>query len=296
MNPQKLHAHHMALLTHQTDRMVLFVADHKIEHLNADFYGPHLDPTIANPEHLFSLACQADIGGFATHLGLIARYGRRYPSIPYIAKLTGTTNLIPAAQQDPYSAPLWTVDDVLKVKKQHRLSLCGIGITIYIGSAYESDMLAFAAQEIAAAHENGLIACLWIYPRGTAVANPLDANLIAGAAGIAACLGADIVKVHPPAPTQHQTSSQLLKQATVAAGTTAVICSGGTLQTPEQLIQATYDQMHEAGTRGIAVGRNLFQRPLPQAILLAKALAALVYHGASVDQALKILPFSEETR
>ena len=47
---------------------------------------------------------------------------------------------------------------------------------------------------------------LWIYPRGKAVPDEKDPDLIAGAAGVALCLGADFVKVNPPKATDSQTS------------------------------------------------------------------------------------------
>ena len=49
------------------------------------------------------------------------------------------------------------------------VNVVGIGYTIYLGSEYESTMMAEAGELIAQAHANGLIVVLWIYPRGKAV-------------------------------------------------------------------------------------------------------------------------------
>ena len=264
-------------LTRNTGNIFLFVADHKIEHLNKDFYGTDIDPSVGNPEHLFRIAQAGDIGGFATHMGLLTRYALDYPKVNYIVKLTGKTNLISAAEDDPYSTPLSCVDDVALLKKQQKLLIRGIGITIYPGSMYEASMLEFAAQQIFEAHQHGLVAILWIYPRGKAVSKENDIATIAGAAGLAASLGADFVKVHPPEKSELQSSAQLLKQATQAAGNTALICSGGERLSSEQLIEQISQQMQIGKTRGCAVGRNLFQRPLNEAIALSKKLAAIVY-------------------
>ena len=38
-----------------------------------------------------------------------------------------------------------------------------------------------------------------------------EAHLIAGAAGVAACLGADFVKLHPPAATKEASSAPAFK-------------------------------------------------------------------------------------
>src|SRR5579864_9387764 len=80
---------HYAAITKNTGNLFLFAADQKIEHLNTDFYGNTIHPDANSPEHLFKIASQGSIGAFATHIGLIARYGRQYPKIHYIAKLNG---------------------------------------------------------------------------------------------------------------------------------------------------------------------------------------------------------------
>ena len=73
-----------------------------------------------------------------------------------------------------------------------------------------------AGELIAQAHANGLIVVLWIYPRGKAVKAEKDPALIAGAAGVALCLGADFVKVNPPKPEDGTAPAEALKVATVA--------------------------------------------------------------------------------
>ena len=87
-------------------------------------------------------------------------------------------------------------------------------------------MLAEAAQAVLEAHQHGLLTVLWIYPRGAAVKDEKDPHLIAGATGVAACLGSDFVKVN--APKKEGTASAVLPQeATLAAGRTKVVCAGG---------------------------------------------------------------------
>ena len=93
-------------LTKGTERLFLFAADHKIEHLDKDFYGPSIDPAAHDPKHLFSIAQQPWIGGFATQLGLAARYGHQHPGIQYLIKLNSKTNLVPLDLQFDESATL----------------------------------------------------------------------------------------------------------------------------------------------------------------------------------------------
>ena len=186
-------------LTKGTERFFLFAADHKMEHLDADFYGPGIPPEVHNPAHLFAIASQAKIGALATQLGLIARYGQLYPTINYVAKLNSKITLYPYDKQsiptDPFSKQLWSVSDALLLKKQANIGIRAIGLTLYLGNEHEEEMLAQAAEAVFQAHQNGLVAILWIYLRGKAVKDENDAALLAGAAGVAACLGADFVKI-----------------------------------------------------------------------------------------------------
>ena len=73
---------------------MLFAGDQKAEHLNDDFFGRGIGPQDNDPEHLFRIASQANIGVFAAQLGLIARFGMDYPNVPYLVKLNSKTNLV----------------------------------------------------------------------------------------------------------------------------------------------------------------------------------------------------------
>jgi fructose-bisphosphate aldolase / 6-deoxy-5-ketofructose 1-phosphate synthase len=263
------------LLTHATGNLFLFAADHKIEHLDADFHGPHVHKAAHDPHHLFSLAQQSPSGGMATQLGLIAQYGLHYPSVTYVAKLSSKTNIIPLSQKEPFSPLLWTVDDVIAFKKSSNLTIAGIGITVYLGSYFEDRMLEQAAQTIFQAHQQGLVAIVWMYPRGKAVLDATDPHLIAGAVGVAASLGADFVKIHPPHSTNASTAD-LLRSIVEAAGNTKVICAGGTYTEKEALLEKIHTYM-ASGVAGVAIGRSLFQHSLPDAVSLAKKIAQLVY-------------------
>ncbi len=276
------------MITQNTDHLFLFACDQKIEHLNADFYGERIHPDAAHAEHIFKIASQSPVGALATHLGLIARYGKQYPTIPYIAKLNGKTDLIKPEHKDPFSLQLWRVHDAIKMKEEHNINICGIGLTLYIGSEYEAEMLQQTAQIIRDAHDVGLIAIIWIYPRGKAISNDQDPELLAGAVGIAASLGADFVKIKAPLDGQGKSSMQWLEIASAAAGNTKIICSGGKQIEAEQLLKNIHEQITIGKVDGCAVGRNIFQRALPNAIALSKAIAAIVYQGKGVENAIQI--------
>jgi len=276
-----------SLATHDSGRLMLFAGDQKIEHLNKDFYGDGISSDDNNPVHLFNIACKAKIGVFATQLGLIAQYGGDFPDVPYLVKLNSKTNLVKKDQQDPRSPLLIPVGKVMEFKKNSGLNILGVGFTIYLGSEYEGEMMHDAMKIVYEAHLNGLISVLWIYPRGKAVEDEKNPNLIAGAAGVAACLGADFVKVNPP-KQEGVNSAELLKQAVAAAGKTKVVCAGGSSTDAEKFLKGLHDQIHIGGASGNATGRNIHQKPLDEAVRFTNAIYAITVENKTVEQAMKI--------
>ncbi|UCH94375.1 MAG: aldolase [Candidatus Aminicenantes bacterium] len=275
------------LVTHGSGRLMLFAGDQKIEHLNKDFYGEGIHEDDNEPEHLFKIADAAEIGLLATQLGLISMYGSDYPEVPYLVKLNSKTNLVKTAQQDPLSPTLVEVEQVVEFKKNSGLEIVGIGYTVYLGSEYEHVMLREAAQAVYKAHQAGLLTVLWVYPRGQAVKDEKDPDLIAGATGVAATLGSDFVKVNPP-KKDGAANAELLIQAVKAAGKTKVICAGGSSTDPKAFLQSLHDQINIAGVSGNATGRNIHQKSFEEAVRMCNAISAITIHGKSVEEAVNI--------
>ncbi|MBO4302576.1 aldolase [Methanosarcinaceae archaeon] len=275
-------------ITQKSGRLMLFAGDQKIEHLNDDFYGKDIPLDDSDPEHMFRIASQAKIGVFATQLGLIARYGMDYKDVPYLVKLNSKTHLVKTAQDDPFSTQLYSIDQVAEFKENSGLKILGVGYTVYLGSEYESDMLEQAAQIIYEAHRIGLIAVLWIYPRGKAVAAEKDPHLIAGATGTGACLGADFVKVNYP-KADGAKSQEIFKEAILAAGRTKVVCAGGSGTDPAKFLEDLHNQIHISGAGGNATGRNIHQKPLDEAVRMCNAIYAITVEDASLEDAKKIV-------
>ncbi len=275
--------------TQNSGRLFLFAADQKIEHLNQDFFGPDIPEECNNPEYLFTIASKGRIGAFATHLGLIAQYGQKYKNINYVIKLNSKTNLIPTAQEDPISLFINSPQEAIEFKNSSKLNIVGLGYTIYLGSKYESQMLKQAEETIYHSHQAGLIAIIWIYPRGKAVPDEKESSIIAGAAGVGASLGADFIKVNPPSAETPEKSAQLLLEATQAAGKSKVICSGGKLKDEKHFLQELHQQIHIGKASGCATGRNIFQKPFPYSVKFCNAIASIVFDDSDVATATKKL-------
>lgn len=272
--------------THGKGRLMLFAGDQKIEHLNNDFFGEGIHEDDADPEHLFRIADKAKIGVFAAQYGLITKYGPDHKDIPYLVKLNSKTNLVKTEQMDPYNRMLVGVDRVVKMKENSGLKILAVGYTVYLGSEFEHKMLREASKIICDAHEHGLLAVIWAYPRGKAVADEKDPHLIAGATGTAACLGADFVKVNYP-KKEGGDSKELFREAILAAGRTKVVCAGGSSTDVKAFLRRLKDQV-EIGASGNATGRNIHQKGLDEAVRMCNAISAITLEDSSVEEAMKI--------
>lgn len=273
------------LITKQTGRLFLFAGDQRVEHLNNDFFGSDIAPDDASPEHLFQIASSSRIGVFATQLGYIAKFGKKYPHIPYAVKLNSKSNLVTEEYHDPFSAAWYDVRQVVDFTRQTKLHIPAVGYTVYVGSSYESAMLREAAQIVLEAHKAGLLAILWMYPRGKAVTDKYNAHTIAGAINIGSALGADFIKINRPVPEDHNA----LQEITAAGEGSRLLFAGGDSMSAGQLLRLIHEEVNGAGIAGAAVGRNLHQRPLAEAVALANAIAGIVYDGQTPEITSRVL-------
>ncbi|KXK09033.1 MAG: Fructose-bisphosphate aldolase class 1 [Microgenomates bacterium OLB22] len=217
--------HHFKLATFPNNTMLMLAGDQKVEHLNDDYFGDGIPLADSDPHHLFMIAAKTHCTCMATQLGMIARYGHLAPHTPYVVKINSKTNAITPGVIDPLSTKWYTIDDVVDLKRSSHASIVGVGYTIYLGSSYEQYMLAEAAQVVYEAHRHGLLAILWVYPKGSHLRSENNAHLMAGCAGVATALGADFVKLELPKellPTPEE-----LSEVIAAAGNTGVLLAGG---------------------------------------------------------------------
>ncbi|NCB20318.1 MAG: aldolase [Clostridia bacterium] len=283
------------LATNNTGNLLLFAGDQKVEHLNDDFVGSGISLEDGDPEHLFKIAKSIPGAVLATHIGLLSQYGEDYKQLPFILKVNGKTNLNDT-KDSPYNGAWLGLEDIINFKNQSELKIVGLGYTIYLGSKQEAQMLKEAATTIMAAHQAGILAIIWMYPRHSKIKNEDDTHLIAGGAGVAASLGADFVKVKYPYKTANSDQkAKSFQEVVKAAGRTKIICVGGAKQDANELLIHLSRQLKN-GTAGLAIGRNLHQRSLTEASQLGKALSAMIHSQASKSEAVKILKSKKEIK
>jgi class I fructose-bisphosphate aldolase len=214
-------------------------------------HGPESDfnDKNANPLYILDIAKRGKYQGVVFQKGIAEKYNKeiRKSKVPLIVKLNGKTNLY---KGEPYSAPLGTVEEAIK------LGAKAVGYTIYIGSAHESRMFRDFERIEKEAHKKGLPIITWIYPRGKSVKNEVSREMMAYAARTGLELGADIVKMKWNGKVKD------LRWAVKSAGRTKIVISGGSKKTEFSFLEEVKNIM-ASGAAGIAVGRNVWQSKNP---------------------------------
>ncbi len=248
-------------------KSLILAHDHGLEHGPTAFDGVE---DRLNPETVFEMATHDAVTALAVQKGLAETY---YPSyeddVALLAKCNGTSSLW---EGEPYSPKTWSVENAVDVGAD------AIGYTVYPGTNREPEMTEEFCAVQETAREHGLPVAMWSYPRGQAIKEHRSPEVIAYAARIGLELGSDLVKVKYPR------SPEALAHAVDAAGDVRLVLSGGSKTSDYEfcsLVEAAID----AGAGGLAVGRNVWQREDPIAIL--DALEQIVFEGATADSALE---------
>ena len=244
------------------DRKAPFLGDGRSKLLAYDQgqeHGPSTDFNDKNvdPAYVMDIAAKGRFNGVIFQKGTAERFydGR----VPLIVKVNGKTSL---PKGEPVSRQVCSV--------QHAISLgaMGVGYTIYLGSGFESEMLAEFGRIQEQAHERGVAAIAWIYPRGAAVQNDTSKEIVAYAARTGLELGADAVKI------KYTGDSASFSWAVKSAAGVRVFMSGGPkAPTDDDFLKQVQGVMAAGGT-GLAVGRNVWQNqdPLAMADKLRKVI------------------------
>lgn len=265
-----------------TGKLVILPVDQGFEHGPARSFAPN--PAGYDPRYHYQLAIDAGCNAYAAPLGFIAAGAAEFAGqIPLILK-ANNHDLLYTAEGAPLPAVTAGVDDAL------RLGCSAIGFTIYPGSGARTEMYEELRELIAEAKAAGLAVVVWSYPRGVIPKEAETAvDVVAYAAHIACQLGADIVKVKPPANQPWDPKArEALEKAGVKLDTLAdrvrhviqaafngrriVIFSGGEAKGTEAVLEENR-QTALGGGFGTIIGRNSFQRPHDEAVdLLHKVM------------------------
>jgi class I fructose-bisphosphate aldolase len=260
--------------------LMLLPIDQGLEHGPIDFL---VNPPALDPEFQLKLALEGTYSGIVFHIGLATKYMKQYAGkIPLVLKINGKTNIPSDAQAfSPLDA---SVEDAV------RLGADAVGYTLYVGSpAQDRDFLQFN-QVRQDAEKYGMPIIIWAYPRGEAVKAKGGVDSLYAidyAARVALELGADVVKLNVPehdkiSPDQAKPYNEMnegyagsIARVVRSAGRAFVLFSGGSKLDDEDLAMKARMAM-ENGATGLIFGRNMWQRPMGDALSMSRRLSELM--------------------
>lgn len=264
--------------------MLVLPVDQGLEHGPGDFLP---NPPSERPEFQIRLALDGGYSAVAFHYGIAARYLAPFAGrIPLILKLNGKTNIPP--EDRPLSGLTGTVEDAV------RLGADAVGYTLYVGSPRQDEDFAQLTRVRADCDRYAMPLVVWAYPRGEAIERAGGRDSLYAvdyAARVAVELGADVVKLNPPVPDPSRPGlprpyAELSLDARAAvekvvrtAGSAFVLFSGGHRLDDAGLL-ARARLVMEAGATGLIFGRNLWQRPMAEALRLSAEIRAIMLAAA----------------
>lgn len=276
------YTNNLKVITNTYTKVIMLAADQRVEHTNSSFLGKNISIDDLSPEHFFKIASISKVNLLATQFGLIDRYAKNYKNINYIVKINSITKLLKDSEGYTNSLPWVDLDYLYNYTKQNKVNVVGVGFTVFLGIKDESKMLQQASKIVINAHKYGWPVIFWVYPKSYAYKNENDPVVVNTACSVGNALGADIIKVNEPIK-KNKVLSSLIKNAVTSAGNTKVIISGGSSIDSNEFLYKAYDQVYKGGSYGVAVGRNIHQKSLNEAVKFCNALYDVVVNGVDPE-------------
>jgi putative autoinducer-2 (AI-2) aldolase len=186
---------------------------------------------------------------------------------PIILRVSGGTSVI---GEDLSNEVITT-----SVEEMIRLNVAAVGLSIFVGTEYETQTLESLAMLVNECEECGIPVMAV-----TAVGKELEkrtARYLGLCCRIAAELGAKIVKTYY--------CGEDFEKVTNGCPVPVVMAGGPKCETELEVFKFVYDGMQK-GAIGVNLGRNVWQNPHPAAIM--RALNAVVHDGATPKQAFEL--------
>src|SRR5688500_17868542 len=269
---------HRLLYNHGLGNGTLLVLpiDQGIEHGPLNFFE---NPAAKNPEFQWRLALEGGYNAIVTHWGLARMYMGKYAGkVPLILKINATANVPP--DDDAFSPVTASVEDAVAIGAE------AVGYTLYVGSPRQDVDIAQLARVREACEKWNMPLIVWSYPRGKAIEGKGGKDSLYAtdyAARLAHELGADIVKLNVPRPSDKDAQApkpynnlkydydEGVRRVVESAGRSLVLFSGGSKTGDDDLLEKARITM-EQGATGLIFGRNMWQRPMDEALKLTERI------------------------
>jgi fructose-bisphosphate aldolase, class I len=261
--------------------MLFLPYDQGLEHGPVDFFE---NPIAERPEYVAEMGIKGGYSAVVFQIGVAEKTMHTVAGqVPLVLKINGKTNI---PNDDAAFSPLTSsVEDAV------RLGADAIGYTLYVGSAAQDRDIRQFNDVRREADKYGIPTIIWAYPRGSAVkakGGQDSPYAIEYAARVACEVGADIVKINYPkvdpaileqCPKPYNTlklaQQEAVNRAVKAAGKTMVVFSGGSKISDDGVVDFARMAM-EAGSHGLIFGRNMWQRPMDNALSVTANVKALM--------------------
>jgi len=254
--------------------------DQGMEHGPIDFLS---NPPSADPDYQFELAIRGNYNGIACQVGFAEKYFPKYAGkIPLILKVNGKTSI--PSDAEAHSPLNCTVEDAV------RLGASAVGYTLYVGSPAQSSHHEDLNHVRGECQRYGMPLIVWSYPRGEAIDRKGGRDSLYAvdyAARMAMEMGADVVKLNQPKksdkdgdmPAAYQemdwTYLEGCRRVVRSAQNTLVLFSGGSKLGDDDLLEKVRMSL-EAGATGLIFGRNMWQRPMDEALGITSRVQELL--------------------
>jgi predicted phospho-2-dehydro-3-deoxyheptonate aldolase len=252
------------LIAPQDGRMVILPMDHGVS------CGPI--PGLQRLEQAISVGIQGGADALVLHKGMLPYLEPVAQALPGIfLHLSASTQLGPAFHHKVL---------VGSVEEAVRRGADGVSVHVNLGDDHEAEMLRDLGEVGGACALWQMPLLVMIYVRGTHIPSPPPDSAIAHAARVAAELGADVIKLPAPADVD-------ALAAITAASPVPVVVAGGSKVPHVKALLERVEMVLQAGARGVAMGRNVFQSEQPE--LLLRIIAAMVHEEWSAERAAEAL-------
>ncbi|AKG91207.1 putative phospho-2-dehydro-3-deoxyheptonate aldolase [Geoglobus ahangari] len=205
------------------------------------------------------------------HKGVVAFGHRGYgKDVGLILHLSASTMLSP----DPNEKVL-----VASVEEAIKHGADAVSVHINVGSKTEAEQLMKLGKISRDCREWGMPLLAMMYPRGEGI-NQFDEKAVALAVRVGVELGADIIK------TNFTGSVESFRKVVEGSPVPVVVAGGERMDSAEDILRMVEMAM-DAGARGVAIGRNVFQAENPT--LMTKAISLIVHENGTWKEALEVL-------
>jgi class I fructose-bisphosphate aldolase len=259
--------------------LMVLPLDQGLEHGPTDFFP---NPAALDTSFQVRLALEGGYSAIALGIGLAEKYLHEHAGeIPLILKLNGKTNI--ADDAEATSPAYATVEDAV------RLGADAVGYTVYVGSPRQDAEIREYGRVRGDCERLGMPLVVWAYPRGRDIEAKGGKGCLYAqdyAARVAEELGADVVKLHEPTPdggaspepyrSLREDSQASLRRVVRSAGRVMVLFSGGVKQDDDAAVLRKVELYMDCGATGVMFGRNMWLRPMDQALALTARVRTLL--------------------